>query len=581
MSLASRSLRILACLLLVAGLSAAVAGWATGSAARSSAVPAVQTSITSVHADNGETYTATNHLVTADYRPGQEYLLAWAGAVNPKEPDFMAVINATKGSPDYGKVVNTVTLGPTLQNEPHHMQYVWHKGEMIYAGGLLSDTIYVFNPKTLPLLRLVGVNTPMDTPCGTVPDAFQVLPDGSAYGTEMGGPNVSGPCKYTNGQVRDGNGYGGSPGEVVHISPTGKTLAEAPAATDTAGDSAANCANIPKLPKASCANPHGVAVREDLHRMVTSDFAEVRNYLRSADSPPSVLYNPYIARDTVRIWNISKENDPKVVSVSILPVGPRPEKHKLFNENRAAMETAVTNLPQHRGAFVSTMFGGAVFYTPDITKRHPVWREVFDDETAYRSFYPKGQVPSTDDGASWLAVSPNDKYLFHAVMGDFPAKPHNLKRGMLYVLNIKKLLASGDHPKCDITTVAQGIHGGSAADCPKLAGASPVHDATGGPHWGAMNNFVRGKNGMFHQTRNITQIAISDYFVEAIGWNGNHKVCMYNIGRTGKPTLDTTFRDQYTHQPCVDFNRTQWPQGDTGRARPHGVLFVVPDRDIR
>ena len=83
----------------------------------------------------------------------REYLVVWAGDNNvldksgaelttlPKTvgpdligqkdlvgPDFFAVVDATKGSDTYGKVVNTATVGPLVENEPHHMQYAWHKG---------------------------------------------------------------------------------------------------------------------------------------------------------------------------------------------------------------------------------------------------------------------------------------------------------------------------------------------------------------------------------------------------------------------------------------------------------------------
>ena len=108
-------------------------------------------------------------------------------------PDFLAVIDATKGSPTYGKVVNTVTVGPLVENEPHHMQYVWHKGDHIFAGGLFTDVTYVVDVSKLPELKLKGVNLPTDTPCGSVPDAYWVLKDGTAYGTYMGGPDVPGP----------------------------------------------------------------------------------------------------------------------------------------------------------------------------------------------------------------------------------------------------------------------------------------------------------------------------------------------------------------------------------------------------
>ncbi len=71
---------------------------------------------------------------------------------------------------------------------------------------------------------------PTDTPCGSVPDAYWTLKDGTAYGTYMGGADVPGPCTYTNGEVRVSNGFGGSPGSIVHLGRDGETLSEVPAA---------------------------------------------------------------------------------------------------------------------------------------------------------------------------------------------------------------------------------------------------------------------------------------------------------------------------------------------------------------
>lgn len=95
-------------------------------------------------------------------------------------PDFLAVIDATQGSPTYGKVVNTATVGPLVENEPHHMQYVWHKGDTIYAGALFAAATYAFDVSALPQLKLKGVSLPTQTLGGSVPDAYWVLKDGTA-----------------------------------------------------------------------------------------------------------------------------------------------------------------------------------------------------------------------------------------------------------------------------------------------------------------------------------------------------------------------------------------------------------------
>jgi hypothetical protein len=536
---------------------------------------------TKVTGTNGTTYTATNHLVSAAKGPGREWLLAWAGPADRTKPDFLTVIDATVGSPNYGKVVNTVTMGPTLGQEPHHMQYVWHKGDRLFAGGILSDTTFVFDTKALPAVKLVGVNTAMDTPCGTLPDAYQVLRDGTAYGTYMGGPNVTGPCTYTNGEVREGNGAAGSPGEIVYFGKDGQTIAEIPAAV-AGGENPAECGNVPVMKEASCANPHGIAVREDMNIMVASDFVEARNFVT-----PEVELREDLARRTVRVWDITNRTNPKLKSVTSVPDGPRmaQEKDPIFGESRVLMETALPNRPGHKGAFVSSMTGGAVFYTPDITAAKPKWKEVLDDTTAYQTFAPDGSVTGGGDNSSWLAVSPDDRYLFHTVMGASRpyGEPLDRTTGMVYVLDIRKLLASGNNPKCSIDTLDEVYKGGAEADCPALVGTVPIRDTTdGGPHWGAMDNFTKGRDGLYRETDHVKRIATANYFLAgAFGGDGDHRVCMFGLGGKAGIALDKKFKDEVTGEPCVSFNRTSWPHGDTGDARPHGVLFTVSDGVLR
>src|SRR5437764_10755209 len=258
----SRRTSLGAALVLVVGLSAVTHVGA-------SAAPVVLRSI--VHGTDGKPYWVTNHLVTS-FAPAKaaaagakstghhEYLLVWAGDANvadtkgsdiqnthlgvnpvkltnedavddPPAPDFLAVIDADKGSPTYGKVVNTATVGPLVENEPHHMQYVWHKGDTIYAGALFAAATYAFDVSALPQLKLKGVSLPTNTLGGSVPDAYWVLKDGTAYGTYMGGPVVPGPHTYADGSTQVGNGFAGSPGEVVHFGQNAQVLSESPAAT--------------------------------------------------------------------------------------------------------------------------------------------------------------------------------------------------------------------------------------------------------------------------------------------------------------------------------------------------------------
>src|SRR4051794_17451230 len=295
---------------------------------------------------SGQRYWVTNHLVrfgnvsAASETPpapaaaggtGHEYVIVWAGDANasditgaeakntapqvnpvkflnedavddPPNPDFLAVIDADRASPGYGKVVNTATVGPVVENEPHHMQYLYHKGDHIFAGGLYTDTTYVFDVSKLPEITLAGVNEPTDTPCGSIPDAYWTLSDHTAYGTYMGGADLPGPCQYSDGSTRVSNGYGGSPGSIVHLSPDGKTLSEMPSALPDAEDATA-CPNYPALLAATCANPHGVQARQDLGLLVASDYAEPRNIVLDPVKPEDAG----LFRNTVRIYDISKD----------------------------------------------------------------------------------------------------------------------------------------------------------------------------------------------------------------------------------------------------------------------------------
>jgi hypothetical protein len=546
----------------------------------------------SVTAVDGQVHRITNHL-TRDARPARnagprrEWLLVWAGdasnnmaspyepspeAPTTDEPDFLAVVDATPGTRTYGKVVNTVTIDSVFGNEPHHMQYQWHKGDKVYAGGLLSDITFVFDVKRLPEVTLSGVVPATATPCGSIPDAYQVLADGSAYGTYLGGPDVPGPCRYTNGETREGNGFGGTPGEIVRISPDGRVLAEAPAASATSDG--ATCVSIPALSRPSCANPHGIAMREDLNRLLVGDFSEARNLLGGV-LPEGVV------RDTVRIFDIADRNNPKLVSVTRLPNGPRQEPHDTLKERWGAMEAAMPHRRPHRGGFISTL-NGVVYYAPDITVAKPKWRVVYDDYNAFKKLFPTDTPTSSIDGGSWIQLSPDDRYLYRLVMGGGYGSPGEVNTGMLLALDVKALLAAGPRVKCSIDTVREVEAGGAERDCPKLVSVVPIKDDTyGGPHWATMDIFRADASGKYRETDQAERIAVSNYFLAGTGTGGNNQVCMFNVGRRGELSVDRSFTDEQRKVGCLSFNRTSWPHGKTGHARPHGLLFAVADRDLR
>ncbi|SNR33441.1 hypothetical protein SAMN06265360_102238 [Haloechinothrix alba] len=556
-----------------------------------------------------QAFTVTNHVVSEYAQQGtdgkpQEYLLVWAGDENAADtavhdaetlpdslldpvnkvknasvgPDFLAVIDVTEGSPSYGKLVNTATVGPLVSNEPHHMQYTWSKGDTVFAGGLFNSMTYAFDVSDLPEIKLKGVSTPVDTPGGSVPDAYSVLEDGTAYATYMGGPVLPGPHRYSDGSVRTGNGYAGSPGEVVRFDENGNVLSESPAATSQGGDPE-QCKNIPQVDKATCANPHGIQVREDLDTMVTGDFVEPRTLILDPIDPPS----PYLFRSTVRIWDISDRNHPKVTSVQRLPDDPQedPEDPR-HRDSSGLMEVTVTQQPEHKGAFAQTMQGGAIYYAPDITAQKLQWRKVWDDGDALKAFHPSSGSEAADTNGGWIQTSANDQFLYHTIMGrekgalgsDDPGAP-----GGMISLDISKLV-NAENPRCDLHSKPKGKP--KSADCPTLAGAAGINrDQPGkGPHFGTVDNFELGPDGKYRETDQPDRLAGTDYFVARAGHRTDHKLWVTDVGENGELSVDDNFRDEATNSPGWDFNRDAWPHGPFGNAKPHKGLFVVADQDV-
>ena len=389
----------------------------------------------------------------------------------------------------------------------------------------------------------------------------------------MGGPDVPGPCTYTDGSTRIGNGFAGSPGELVRLDENGKTISEAPATPETA-ETEQRCDNIPALPQPTCANPHGVQAREDLDTLVTSDYNEPRNIILNPVQAPS----SYLRRPTVRTWDISDPDHPKLKAVSFLPDGPRKGKVPHQEEPRAAMETTVTNKPGHKGAFASTMQGGAIYYTPDITAGKPQWREVFDLTTSNKLTDPASTYYGGGSNGGWTQTSLDDKYLYHAVVGRGANGDDKGSPPYILVLDIQKLLASGTSPQCNIDTLDEVTAGGAESDCPAVV---DTLKAPGGPHWGALDNLELGDDGYYHETTDVKRLAYANYFVARTGLNGDHRVCIADEAADGQLSLDEQFRDEGTGEACLDFDRASWPHGDWGPAKPHSMVFVTADDDIR
>jgi hypothetical protein len=521
---------------------------------------------------------------------GSDLARAWAGNLNPQAMvelagigmrpglDAMIVVDARRHNADgtlsesYGKVVNFVQVPPPfgVEGEPHHMQYEWQDGQPVVAGGLFNDVTTVWDVSRIPEIRLTNVVRPEETPLGTVPDAYDFLPDGRAIGTYMGGPDFN---------------YAGSPGSVVVLKPDpdkglvfeSETPAGRPGAVNSSnpGFIPEPCSPVEAKPLGTCANPHGIQIRADLGRMVTADYAEPRELVTDPVKP----YKPGTFRPTVRVWDVSAPAAPRLVSVARMPKGPQAALQG--HGNIAIMEAAETHAPA-KGFFAGASCGGGIFFTPDITglagDSTAAWKQVFDDDMAILHA-PGDDREASCAGGSWHQVSRDNRFLFRTVMGRNPGSTGSFDTGtakLIYSLDIAPLIASAadGHVDCSIDTVSEIQRGqGDEPDCPRLVSVLRVDDrSNGGPHWGAIDNHSLTPTG------GPTRLVFSNSFVARTGVDGNHRMYMVNVDpATGALSYDQSFQDENDGVLGVDFNRRNWPNHpDAGFYKPHAMVWVCP-----
>jgi hypothetical protein len=506
-------------------------------------------------------------------------------------------VDGTK-NPDYGKVVNFVQLPLPwgVETEAHHMQYEWRDGQPIVAGGLYNDTTFVLGAKDVPNLELQNIIAPQDTPLGTIPDAYDAVGDGRFIGTYMGGPEAN---------------FGGSPGAVAVFKPDaekGLVLESETPAGNVQGIIGGNAGGVPEpcsvresRPLGTCANPHGIQIRQDLARMITADYAEPREIVLDPIKP----VDKYAFRPTVRIWDTSEPAKPKLVSVAHMPNGPA-ETAQRAHQQYGIMEDAKTwpgaekyKGIASKGVFAGSMCGGGIFFAPDVTalkgdsskEFKQVWNDGLSQLAASNGAGEFLDEPTGCNGGAWHQVSPSNKILFRSVQGRLPLSDNYFDSGaqkLIYDVNIAPLIRSARDGSVDCD-LSRGIHSGGldltgmevfkklaagekVADCPRLIDTLIVKDpTTGGPHWGALDNHSVDQNGV------PWRLAFSDYFVSRTGVDGDHRLYTVTVSPKGKLAYDKSFRDEKTGAIGVNFNRRNWPGSpDAGFYKPHSMLWVCP-----
>jgi hypothetical protein len=406
---------------------------------------------------------------------GEPYLLVWAGDADRQSSDFLALIDADPTSPSYGKVLRTYPVR-SRGNEPHLLNTDPRADRRVFAGGLLSNRILVFDLARPLAARLLHVDEPRPDRRFWAPHEAATLPDGRVVVA------FADPARYR-GDPRE---LVGSPGGLAEFAADGRLLREV-----SAEDPAA---------RGFIVAPYGVAAAPEVGCLLTTNNAHGYTATTVGERMPGI---------SVQVWRLETL---EILRTVLLEAGPRGE------ENLGPL--APRFMRRRPLVYVNTDFGGGLYLSDSAHTPYPGFRLVFD--------FGAGSLPG---GA---AITPDDRFYVTALAG-------------------RRRVASLDlsdpwRPSLASAVRVSGEHGGS------------------GPYRLAM-----GADG--------TRVAVSTYAMDVPGWtlDGDRRVHIVRLDpATGRLRLDSAFRDEHTDEVGVDFNRATWPHGDTGPARPAGLLFVTP-----
>lgn len=216
------------------------------------------------------------------------YIFAWCGDVAMKSSDFLAVIDAEPGSPDYGKVVTTVPTG-VAATMPHHTEVEMPAGGLLMANGFEAGKTWIFDLRRPTEPRIAASFGDLDG--YSHPHTFFRLPDG----------NVLATFQYKGAAEPRAEGGG-----LVEVDDQGRALRSASAMSPSAAGELVRPYSVELLPAAD--------------RLVSTNTA-----MHEADGKSR----------TIQIWQFSTL---KVLRTLALPPGPRGDEQYYPGEPRLAQD---------------------------------------------------------------------------------------------------------------------------------------------------------------------------------------------------------------------------------------------------
>lgn len=132
----------------------------------------------------------------------QDYLFVWTASLDSAQPDFLAVLDVTDGTGQYGRLVTTLPV-PGRRNVPHHAEHEMPADGQLFANGFATGRTWVFDLRHPEQPRIAGEFGDVDG--YSHPHSFLRLPNGNVLATF---------------QVRH-DSTGMSPGGLVELTPAG------------------------------------------------------------------------------------------------------------------------------------------------------------------------------------------------------------------------------------------------------------------------------------------------------------------------------------------------------------------------
>jgi hypothetical protein len=200
------------------------------------------------------------------------YLFLWAGDADKQDSDFLAVVDARSGTPNYGRVITTLPVGVSA-TMAHHTEHEMPEGGVLFANGFAAGQTFRFDLRQPEMPRLLGS---FKAAGGySHPHSFVRLPNGNLLVTfQMRGESHT------------------ETGGLVELDPEGRVVRSASAAAPDVDP------NI---------RPYSLAIVPKLDRVVTS----------SSDMHGAVVSH------SVQVWRLS---DFKLLKTIPLPPGPDREE---------------------------------------------------------------------------------------------------------------------------------------------------------------------------------------------------------------------------------------------------------------